>query len=225
MLTYELLIALSLLNAGPRIDLNQNTDRGDVISPAMANWKVADGPASTFRAGEMTLELRAVDPAVPLTTAWWKPGFDYPAAMASDGVVCRGALRLVIRGLPAGQHSLGSWHSALTGDRPQPITIAAGSKSTTVTPSQQARHDDEAAGAYIEFDVRASEDVIVEFTPTPQGQVVINGFEIDHPDPMRRALQPTPADNDEHAPENPVLTWQPAKGATAHHVYLGTDAK
>src|SRR5829696_5492617 len=111
--SYSLLVAFSLLNTGPRIDLNQDNQRGDVISPAMTNWRVAEGPASTFRAGDLTLELRATDPATPLATGWWKPGFDYPAAMASDGVLCRGAVRLVIRGLPAGRHSLGTWHSAL----------------------------------------------------------------------------------------------------------------
>src|SRR5262245_47934502 len=205
-----LLLAAAALAAGPRIDLNQDNQRGDVISPAMANWRVAEGASSTFRTGALTFELRAADRAAPLAAGWWKPGFDYPAAMASDGVLCRGAVRLIIRGLPSGQHSLGSWHSAFTAERPLPITITAGAASTTVTPPQQAKHDDEAAGAYLEFDVRAGEDAVIEFTPAPQGQVVINGLEIDHPDPTRRALRPVPADNDEHVPENPVLTWQAA---------------
>src|SRR5262249_41188699 len=55
------------------------------------------------------------------------------------------------------------------------------------------------------------------------GSVVINGFEIDRSDPARRAARPAPFDDDEHAPEDPVLAWRSVSGATAHHIYLGTD--
>ena len=223
---FTLLLALPMASpaVGPRIDLNQDTPRGDVVSTDRYNWRVAEGASSTFRAGPLTLELRAASPTSPLTTAWWKPGFDYPARMASDGVVSRGPVRLIVRGLSAGRHSLATWHNVLTVERPQPMAISnVAGATTTVTPSQRVTHDDRAAAAYVEFDTRAGEDVAIDFTPAADGQVVINGLEIDRPDPTRRALLPVPHDGDEHAPENPVLAWQPAASATAHHVYLGTN--
>ncbi|HND55336.1 MAG TPA: hypothetical protein PLV92_23140, partial [Pirellulaceae bacterium] len=259
--------------AGPRVDLNQDTPRGDVVSPAWENWKVAAGAKSSFRvarvgrlgqdgqvgrteqieraglvepagqgagagggakdggeasAAELEFELAALDADKPLDTAWWRPGFDYPARMASDGVVCRGPIRLTVRGLSAGRHSIGTWHNGLTDATPSPIRIvckvgAMVVSEATVRPTKQVVRDDASAGGHVEFELKDGQSVEVEFLPRDGGGVVLNGLEVDRPDPRRRALQPSPADDDEHAVESPVLRWAAASGATAHHVYLGTN--
>ena len=63
MLTLTLLLALP--SASPamelRIDLNQDTPRGDVVSPDQHNWRLAEGAASTFRVGALSLELQAIE--------------------------------------------------------------------------------------------------------------------------------------------------------------------
>jgi hypothetical protein len=92
-----------------------------------------------------------------------------------------------------------------------------------VTPTSQVKHDTDAASAFVEFDAEPGKDVVVTLTPEESGFVVVNGFEIDRSDPARRAAKPAPFDDDEHAPEEPVLAWRAAPGATAHHVYFGTD--
>ena len=82
------------------------------------------------------------------TTAWWKPGFDYPARMASDGVVVRGKLELVLSGLASGRHSLATYHNTFTDAKPNRITVAApGGATVTVTPTNQVKHDADAASA------------------------------------------------------------------------------
>src|SRR5262245_5990073 len=212
--------------AGPRVDLNQDNGRGDVLSPGWENWRVPDGPSATTKLGDLAVTLRAVGPGAKLATGWWKPGFDYPARMASDGVVVSGKLELVLRGLSAGKHSLGTYHNTFTDAKAGRISVAVeGGASTTVAPTSQVKHDGDAASAFVEFDAVAGKDVVVTFTPDESGRVVLNGFEIDRPDPARRAGKPSPFEDDEHAPEDPVLAWRAAPEATAHHVYLGTDAE
>jgi hypothetical protein len=207
--------------AGPRVDLSQDNGRADVLAPGWEQWRVPKNESASAKFGGVTVTLRA--PGAKLGTSWWKPGFDYPARMASDGVVVSGKLELVLSGLPAGKHSLGTYHSALTDAKPARITVAVQSTSTSVTPTTQVRHDADAASAFVEFTAEAGRDVVVTFTPEAGGSVVLNGFEIDRPDPAKRARKPTPFEDDEHAPEDPVLMWRAAPGARSHHVYLGSD--
>lgn len=211
------LSALPVIAEGPRIDVNPDMPRGDILSPQWANWKVPDGASATVTFGGLTFTLKAPD--AKLVGAWWKAGLDYPARMASDGVTAAGKLELHIRGLTPGRHSLGTYHNALTDAKPTAITVGA----STVTPTKQVTHDADAATAYVEFDAIEGKEVVITFTPAMGGVVVLNGFEIDRSDPARRAMKPFPADADEHTTENTVLSWRPAAGATGHRIYLGTD--
>lgn len=210
---------------GPRLDLNQDTPRGDVVSPHWQNWRVVAGMSARFQAGTLDFELSALVADRPLRTAWWRAGFDGPARMASDGVVCSGPVRLVIRGLAPGRHSLGAWHNALDDRPPGSLRVTTmGGDSTRVTPSRQVRHNDDAAASYAQFELREEAAAIIEFHPEGDAEVVLNGLEIDRADPTRRARRPAPADHDEHAPEGPTLAWAASRGALAHRLYLGTDA-
>jgi hypothetical protein len=224
--THAVILLLAPLTAvaGPRVDLNQDNQRGDVLTPGWEDWRVKEGASATAKFGDVTVTLRAVGDGAKLTTAWWKPGFDYPAHMVSDGVIVNGKLEIVLSGLPAGKHSLATYHNTFTDAKPNKITVTApGGASTTVTPTSQVKHDADAASAYVEFDAEAGKDVVITLTPEKAGTVVVNGFEIDRSDPARRATKPVPIDDDEHAPEDPVLAWRAASGATAHHVYGGAD--
>jgi hypothetical protein len=207
--------------AGLRVDINQDNGRGDVLAAGWTSWRVQEKETASARFGDVTATLRAVGPNAKLTTAWWKPGFDYPARMASDGVVS-GTIELTLQGLPAGVHSLATYHNALTETKPGPITVAIqGGMSVTVAPSIRAKHDADAASAFVEFTVEAGKGVVVTFTSEVGGRVTLNGFELDRSDPAKRAARPEPFDGDEHGPENPVLAWKAPPDATAYHVYIG----
>ena len=210
--------------AGPRVDINPDTDRGDARGPGLENWKVPDGRSATATFGNVTVTLKAVGGR--LTGFMWKPGYDYPARDASDGVASTGPIELVLSGLTPGRHSLATFHNAV-GDGPAgklSVAVDGKTKLTGLTPTHRALHDADATSGFVEFDVTAGKPVVVTLTPEAPGHdVVLTGFEIDTPDPARRAAKCLPIDADEHAPENPVLSWRPATGATAHVVHLGTD--
>src|SRR5262245_31624103 len=135
--------------AGPRVDLNQDVARGDVLSPGWENWRVPEGPTATARFGELTITLRSAGRGANLRTAWWKPAFGHPARMASDGVVVAGGLELVLRGLPPGRHSLATYHNAFTEAQPGRMTVAVpGRAPVAVTPTRRVTHDADAASAH-----------------------------------------------------------------------------
>lgn len=216
-----LLVSSTTVLAGVRVDLSQDNGRGDVVAPGWDQWRVVEGERASATFGEVTVTLRA--PGGRLSTQWWKPGFDYPARMASDGVVVAGPLELVLSGLPAGKHSLGLYHNHLSDTKPTAITIRGPGSEVTVTPTKQVKHDAETATAFLEFIAAAGKDVVITFTPEASGSVVLNGFEIDRSDLTRRARQPSPSDGDEHVALDLPLTWRAPQNATAFHVYLGTD--
>jgi hypothetical protein len=210
--------------AGPRVDVNPDLPRADILSPGWDNWRVPDGPAAAATFGGVAVTLRAAGPGAKLAGGWWKPGYDHPARMVSDGVTTAGPLEITLRGLAPGRHSLATYHNQFAEAKPARITVAVrGGAGVAVTPTHRVTHDADAASAFVEFDAAAGRDVVVTCTPDAGGTVVLNGFEIDRSHPARRAAKPAPADDDEHAPEDPVLRWRPAPGATAHRVYLGTD--
>src|SRR5262245_51208167 len=127
MMRYTFTLALCLTAApalaGPRVDLSQDNGRADVLAPGWEHWRVPEKESASAKFGEVSVTLRGVAPA-KLTTPWWKPGFDYPARMASDGVLVAGKLELTLSGLPAGKHSLATYHNALTDAKPARITVA-----------------------------------------------------------------------------------------------------
>src|SRR5262249_53896099 len=156
--------------------------------------------------GDVTVTLRAVGANARLTTGWWKPGFDYPARMASDGVLVNGTLELVLSGLSPGRHSLATYHNTFTDARPGRITVAVqGGGRGRVPPTSQARQEADGAWASVEFAAGAGKGVVVTSPRGGAGSVVLNGFEIARSAPARGAANPAPSDDDEHAPEDPVL--------------------
>src|SRR5262249_20738794 len=100
-----------------RVDLHPNVQRSDILTPGWENWKVPEGPSASAKFGAVTVTLRKAGAVgTGLATSWWKPGFDYPATMASDGVFVKdgdrgGQLEIVLRGLAPGRHSLVTDHT------------------------------------------------------------------------------------------------------------------
>jgi hypothetical protein len=217
-----------------RVDLHPNVQRSDILTRGWENWKVPEGQSSSAKFGAVTVALRkAGTVGTGLATSWWKPGYDYPATMASDGVFVKdgnrgGQLEIVLRGLAPGRHSLVTYHNSLWDEPISTLAVSVNGveKVRGVKPSVRVKHDDDAASAYVEFEAVAGKDVVIGLTPDGSGKidnVILNGFALDTTDPARRALKPSPADGDEHAPEAPTLSWKPSPTAVSHHVYLGTD--
>ena len=216
----------SAMGAGP-VDVGQNNGRRDHVIQQGENWQVKDGEPATFSSAGVEFELRAI--GSELRTFFDKAPLVHGARLAPDGVFVEGegaTLELVIRGLPAGRHSLVSYHNVNGREEPQAIDISVGETSAAegVRPSQKAEDDADVGFGFMEFEAPAGGEVVIQFRSSGGGsRVVLNGFQLDAADPAKRALKPAPSWGDEHTPENPVLSWRAATGATGHDVYLGTD--
>lgn len=227
------LIAASTASAAPlRIELNGDNGRNDVRTRGWTDWRIPMGQArATTASGTfdgVRLTLLAVGDGATIASDWWKRGFDFEATLASDGAsLLPGdgtALELVIEGLPAGRHSLASWHSAWSQDPAAAFDVAVDGRVVAkgVVPAHRVEHDDEAAVVFAEFDAAADRPVTVRFSPTA-GSLFLNGLVIDGDDPRPQARRPVPADGDEHAVESPLLRWLTPASVVECDAYLGTD--
>jgi hypothetical protein len=216
------------LRAALRVDVNLNEDRKDILTRGWENWQVVDGQLATRQFGEVTVTLRNFGGRA-LSGDWDKAGLQAGATMAADGVTVRGqgrvAVEIVLDGLASGRHSLATYHNWLW-EKSSPvvcdITVDGKAAVRGLKPSALVTNDFDAASAFVEFTATAGKPVVVRVEA--DGAVVLNGFELDAPNPVLKAGKPSPANYDEHALENATLAWQSARGAMAHLLYLGTDS-
>jgi hypothetical protein len=223
--------------APQRFDLSPENDRRDHLSTSSTNWLVNAEKPITFKSDSIEFTIEPIGNFTDgIKTDWWKAGLVHDALMASDGVFVEGddaGLKLIIRGLTPGKHSLATFHNSLWDSdiRLTDIIINGAPAVTAVVPSRRVTNDADAASAFAEFEAKDEEDVVVEFRPHAAltgddnrlNRIILNGFELDAVDPAKKAVKPTPVAGDEHAPEKPTLTWHAAKSAISHDVYLGTD--
>jgi hypothetical protein len=221
--------------AGP-VDIGPANGRRDHQVLQGANWLVEDDKPNKFAGGDVQCVVVQAG-----GDGWVKTFFDKSllatgARLAADGVYVEGdgaTLELHLTGLPKGRHSIVTYHNSTGSDEPAPLEVSVKGADgvQTVRPTRKANDDIDVAHAYLEFDVAADGIggmTVVEIRAAESGgnpaRAVLNGFELDAADPARRALKPSPAWGDEHAAENPALSWRTAEGATGHDVYLGSDA-
>lgn len=211
------------------------------------SFTTADGEAVTVTFAQ-TAESAAAGGA-GLLSNWYQIGAQGSAKLVSDGLAVApanlatgGQLRMTITGLNAGNHTLLTYHNAwdaLAAGSLGPIDIFVNGALAidNLQPTIRAATNLAAASAYLEFGVAGPADTAVflfaaDKTAGPASVTIrnamINGFEIDTPNANRVALNPSPADADEHVNADSgsvLLSWSPAlAGDTASHdVYFGTD--
>ncbi|MEO6436682.1 MAG: T9SS C-terminal target domain-containing protein [Tepidisphaeraceae bacterium] len=215
--------SITFVAASLRVDINADNDRRDMLSPSGENWRFSESrdASKTFDAVTATLRNAGTGKLEPVG---WKGGIDSGALLTTDGVANpEGGIEIVLTGLAAGKHSLATFHNSVSEKRLPKCVVSVGGQSSTVQPTVRAASDYDAATAFVEFDARAGEQVVIRIQPQGAGGTVLNGFEIDAPDPARRAAKPTPVHCDEHAAEQTTLTWTALRTAASHHVYLGTS--
>lgn len=226
----------SLIHAAPlvQVDLSMDTGRNDTATPNWQEWQVTDGAAPTRNFGDLTIEFRAAEGSTVKGT-WLKKGLATGATMATDGVLVEGGaepavLEMTISGLSAGKHTLVTYHNWLAANAIGEYTVSVEGQDTiaSVTPSQMVANNRDAASGYLEFQADEGQPVVVRIAAGGGNlnHVILNGFEIDAVDPTRKSLGPVPADGDWHvdaAAGNVELSWQSAKSAVKHEVYLASD--
>jgi hypothetical protein len=228
-MTLALLLPAAAGPATPlRVDLNPANGRADVLTRGWENWAV-EGPAPSRAFGALGVTLRSPS---PVAVRWYKPLLVFGATMTSDGAAADGTLEMVISGLTPGRHTLATYHNLVT-DVPlgrYQIFVDGVPKVDGLRPTTKVHNDADAACAYLEF-TAAGPPVVITFKADGAGpgrEVILNGFEIDTPDPNRRAIKPSPADEDGHADADAdagalTLSWSSRTPAASHDVYLGDD--
>ena len=223
------LVASGLLAAHPtslRVDVNPPINRSDLVTRDWENWTVSDAALSrTF--GGVTVTFKS---ASALRGWLFKPNLVYGATMASDGVAFADSVDVIVTGLTPGRHTLVTYHNQLQ-DAPTSrydIRVDGAPRVSGLKPGTKAHGDTDVTYAYLDLEA-AGKPVVVSFKADGSGKnndVIINGFEIDTPDPLTKAIRPYPPHLDGHADADTgalTLTWTAPANAATHDVYLGTD--
>src|SRR4051812_27584632 len=202
------LLAVAMFSAAARaetrVDLGPNMGRNDTAAPHWQAWEIAESPSVTREFGPLKVTLSATGEGKPsLVGRWYKPLIEYGAAMAADGLTVQGGqIAINIEGLTPGRHAIVTYHNNVL-ERPiSSLAIDLDGKPFLqgLKPGQRVRDDADVATAYIPVDVGPGGRVAIGIRSEggTTGQVVLNGFAVDVPDPARQASRPLPANDDEH---------------------------
>jgi hypothetical protein len=223
------------LQAGElKVDLNPPERRSDILTPHWENWAWHEANSNSQTFGAVTVTFRAA-PNELLSPVLYKGTLDYGAHMASDGIVVKNpadnaGFDMIISGLEPGNHTVVTYHNeARDHEIPAAFDVSVDNKQVLagLRASYRATNDYETASAFVEVAAATGKDVVVHFQPekfSANRSLIINGFEIDSVNPRAKAIEPVPANDDEHWPNESALTWTVPVGAKAHNFYFGTDS-
>jgi len=238
-----------------KVDLNiAGRQDGEVNEPGYTPWVVQQSEEDVLTIDGINFKIRSISSNSNLRTGWSKADIqgEYLPRLANDGVTTSdndgGDIEFVISGLPAGTHSIQTFHS--TWDNPvnnvfSPVSLYLNDVlvKDNVSPTNRVAKNNEATTLYVQFSVvDENEEVVLRyeslksFTTTetkPDGSlknlninVCINGFELNTPYTAKQAKNPFPLDGDIHAPldeNNVTLLWEKAPDAIKSILYFSTD--
>ena len=208
-------------------------------------WPVVECKVETkiIEGIEFTIANGANSSGSSLKSHWYKAGIQAPnyARLVCDGLTVKdgergGEIRLTIKGLEPGKHTLLTYHNTL--DSPDDktfsdINIYVNGELIVenLSPTNRALSTYDAQSAYISFEAKKDTPVDFLFAPDYNSKasslnVIINGFSLDEPNIVRQAKSPLPANMDYHTNADDgscILSWVAAENAVAHEIYFGTD--
>lgn len=212
----------------------------------------ANSISNTFSG--VTVTFTRVDSlGVGFRSGYWKDGVQqsppsgttYNCKLAGDGIradedtggMRGGQIEMRLSGLSPGPHTLLTYHNAwdnIPANATPRLNILVGGVQviTNLVTSVRVVNSSDAATAYLNVEAVAGQDVVVLFAANTniaaaQTNVYINGFEIDTPNSTLKAVNPSPAHQDEHVDADGkmlLLSWRPAGSAVSHDVYFGTSS-
>ena len=226
-----LVSAVAAPAAALKVDLNPAETRKDILTPRWENWAWHEGQSGSQTFGAVTVTFRAAPPASGLAPVLFKGLLDYGATMAADGLVTKGdgGFDMVISGLTPGKHTIATYHNEVRDVAPARFNVAVGGvqQIKNFAPSKRATNDYDVASTFLEVEAVAGKEVVIHFQPensSTNRSLIINGFEIDTVNPRLKAIKPSPANDDEHWPNESALTWTAPATAVSHQLYFGTDS-
>ncbi|MBW4891881.1 T9SS C-terminal target domain-containing protein [Mucilaginibacter sp. HMF5004] len=249
-------IALSLLcpallsaqSSSPILKVDLNTaDRTarEVNELGFTAWPIKAGMADTITLkGIKIIFTKKGENGTGLIAGYYKTAVQAPyyARLAGDGLSVKNGsagaqIEMRIIGLPAGPHTLLTYHNNIEGNKPNvfaPINIYVNGKLQfdKLTPSFRVHENSDSKSAYLKFETQKGKDVVILFEADPTSaatnkNIIINGFELNTPNVIDMARLPHPLNADEHADadnNNLQLSWAAANNAASHDLYFGTDS-
>lgn len=230
------LVAASLMalsSQAQQIDFNiASRKAAEVTALNFTPVGVKQGNTYQFALGglEITLDTPVKDQIIK--SNWFKQGIQLGDRLTSDGIVVypskgdNAQLRITIRGLKPGHHSLLAYHNivdGLTGNIPsiqvsrekeQIITVKKGKKriqqknmmqeilAQDIKQTVREMKASQSGQSYIEFDVTDDQPVVIHYqlqgVDNANNTLTINGLVFDKANPKATALNPYPADDDLH---------------------------
>lgn len=225
-----------------KVDLNTADRRpAEVNELNYVAWPVKPGDSDMLKLKGVTVTFTKKGTDAHLASGYYKTAIQAPyyARLAGDGLVLDGntagaAIEMRISGLPAGEHTLLTYHNSLKGGSFQPgsINISVDGKQQVIglVPSQRVHDNANSQTAYLHLNAQSGKDVVILFestTASADHSIIINGFELNTSNIKEAACKSFPKNGDEHADaDNGTLTlnWTAAPQAASHDVYFGTDS-
>jgi hypothetical protein len=216
-----------------KVDLNSSENRRDALTDHGENWAWNAGKSGDKTFGAVTVSFRVVS-AGNISSVLFKALLDSGATMAADGIVTGnsaddGGVDMIISGLTPGNHTVVTYHNEVRNLAPAKFDVSVNGKLALedFTPSNRATNDYDVASVFLEVEASQGKDVIIHFQPDKSQSnrsVIINGFEIDSSNPHTKAIKPLPVNDDEHWPNESMLSWTAPTDAVTHEIYFGTDS-
>jgi hypothetical protein len=217
-----------------KVDLNPPDTRKDLLTPHWENWAWHEGRSGAQTFGAVTVTFRAASNGI-LSPVLFKASLDFGATMAADGIVLKGStnssgIDMVVSGLTPGKHTIATYHNEVR-DHVSPavvdVFVGDNQKVKGLVSTYRATNDYDVASTFLEVEAVADKDVVIQLRPSgavANQSIIINGFEIDSADPHKKAVKPSPANDDEHWPNESALTWTAPATAVSHQFYFGTES-
>ncbi len=228
-----------------KVDFNMTgRPESEVNEPGYTAWPVAAAASTTMTVSGITFTLTyAGTGGTNLTSNWYKAGVQSPyyARLVDDCITVENGtagaeIRMTIAGLAAGSHTLLTYHNNVDNPdtntfSPIDIYVDGSLKTDNLVPTVRATATADARTSYLSFNATSGQSVVIRFVADPSSgasnkNVVINGFELDVPNPASQASAPLPENNDEHVNADAgsvTLRWTGASAAVSHDVYVGAS--
>lgn len=260
-----LALLLSVNVMAQRIDINMfGRQEAEGTEPGYQAWTFgrvtkAEGRFTSNSGDTITI---AVTPAPGydgngVRTNYWKQGvvnlgyklvadglytinLDDPTSGSNDytDVTSASGVQFVIKGLPAGDHTLLAYHNitdAYTGNiAPLKVVCNGETLLTDVKQTSRATKKSETGYSYIHFTVAEGDSAVVQYITTPaEGTTYVaympcvNALVFDEPNPITTAYDPYPDNNDIHVDcddHTCQMSWRASATAVKHHLMMSNDS-
>ncbi|MBQ7162371.1 MAG: T9SS C-terminal target domain-containing protein [Bacteroidales bacterium] len=236
-----------------KVDFNEPSRKdNEVLEPGFTAWAF---PKDTRQASLTVEGVTFTVTSEQNMRAGWNKAFVQEAVenskLTGDGVVfdpktLDGVLELGIKGLPAGTHTIQTYHNSWQDPASYtgwPIHILVGDEEKAlIHRTFRKTSSAEAAIAMFSFQVLSdSDEVIIKFRTSIDDDdpddldktsydvtPLLNGFELNTVSAAAQSRRPSPSDGDMHIDAEDgsfLLKWSPADSAVSrHYLYFGTDS-